>query len=260
VYTVTVTVVEEDGVGASGSSTFQVTVGNVAATLEPDPLDSTQTALFVRGSPGNDVILISRVGNQGDVEVTINGVSHGTFRPTSRIIVFGRAGDDDLQVGGSVTLAAWLHGGEGNDSLKGGGGNDVLLGEEGHDDLIGGQGRDLLIGGAGGDRLDGGPDDDILIAGYTDHDAADAALATIMAEWTSAHSYSQRVNNLRDGSGSPDRLNESYFLSTSTVHDDAIENMLTGAADQDLFFANLVGGVLDRITDKKPGETAFDEE
>jgi hypothetical protein len=51
------------------------------------------------------------------------------------------------------------------------------------------------LAGALVDRLDAG--DDLLIAGPTAFDADLAALAAVMAEWTSARNYADRVANLR---------------------------------------------------------------
>ena len=113
--------------------------------------------------------------------------------------------------------------------------------------LLGGNGRDLLIGGAGADKLVGQAGDDILIAGKTDYGALDQALSDIMAAWNSAGTYATRVAQV------------SAFLNVSTVHDDGEQDMLTGAADADLFYGNLVDGVLDMINDKLPGESAIDE-
>src|SRR5207249_7565770 len=127
------------------------------------------------------------------------------------IVILGGDGADTINVGGSVGNAVFIDGGAGNDSVKGGPGNDTILGGTGDDLLVGGAGRDLLIGGLGADRIVGNTDDDILVAGTTAHDNNDTALTAIMAEWTSARTYTQRVNNIRNGSGSATRANGSYF-------------------------------------------------
>src|SRR5207237_5375909 len=134
----------------------------------------------------------------------------------------------------------------------GGAGNDVLLGGDGDDLIVGGNGRDLLIGGFGADRLVGNADDDILIAGATAFDAKAFALDAILAEWTSARDYTTRVANIRGGGSGP-RANGNFFFavdgSSVSVFDDAAEDMLTGSAGADWFFANLDAGVKDKITD-----------
>jgi Ca2+-binding RTX toxin-like protein len=61
--------------------------------------------------------------------------------------------------------------------------------------LIGGNGRDLLIGGIDADRIVGNADEDLLVAGTTAYDANDAALSSILRDWTSGGSHSSRVAN-----------------------------------------------------------------
>lgn len=152
-----------------------------------------------------------------------------------------------------------------------GAGNEILLGGGGDDLLVGGSGRDLLIGGLGSDRLVGNADDDILIAGATAFDANEAALAAVMAEWTSSRTYSQRVANLSnrtvagaDGSQFAQRGNGDYFLTTgvaATVLDDDMAEVLTGSSGQDWFLFNADGEndtTRDRATDLHASEFASD--
>jgi RHS repeat-associated protein len=247
-FTVTVTASDKDG-GVSDPATHAIVIE--PAGVQPDPLDPDCTALFAGGTSGNDSIQLSPGASAGTIEVFIEGVSQGTFSPTCRLVVYGMAGDDDIQVDGGVSLPAWFYGDGGNDRLKGGAGHDVLLGGFGDDLLIGGSGRDLMIGGRGADRLIGNNGDDMLIAAFTDYDAIDSALMAIVAEWTSARDYDTRVRNLSDGSGSADRLNGDVFLNAETVHDDDSADLLTGAAGRDWFFAN---SLQDAITDLGAGE------
>ena len=162
------------------------------------------------------------------------------------LLVYGQSGDDNLQVSGSVSLAAWLFGGDGDDRLKGGSGSNVLAGGIGDDLLIGGSGRDFLEGGWGADRLVGNGGEDILIGGYLAFAHYEAALGAIMAEWNSNRSYNERVANLRGDDSSPSfdqRANGEVFLSVSgsspTVRDDGDVDRVTGSAGRDWFFANL---------------------
>jgi Ca2+-binding RTX toxin-like protein len=192
----------------------------------------------------------------------------GTFHPAGRMIVYGLAGDDDIQVAGGVSVPMWLYGGSGNDRLKGGGGHNVLLGGAGDDLLVGGNDRDILIGGTGADRIVGNAEDDLLVSGTTAFDDNAAALAAVLAEWTSSRSYATRVANIT-GSGSgasfDARLNGTTYLrvtdqaATTTVYDDGAADVMTGTSGQDWYFANLAGtGVLDRITDLSAAEFAND--
>ena len=142
-YTVTLTVKDDDGAISVVSKDIPV----VAVAIQDDPCKPGETLLAVGGTTGDDTIVFSPVENGGAINVSINGVSQGTFMPTSRLLAFGQDGNDDIQVAGSINLAAWLYGDAGNDRLKGGAGNNILLGGIGDDNLIGGQGRDLLIGG-----------------------------------------------------------------------------------------------------------------
>jgi len=152
-----------------------------------------------------------------------------------------------------------IRGGSGNDQLGGGTGNDILLGEAGNDTLLGGDGRDLLIGGLNSDTLDGGAGDDILIAGTTAHDASDAALNQILAEWTSARSYQLRVKNLKGTGKGPNfvnRLNGTVYLKKSppqeaTVFDDDAVDSLTGSSGDDWFLYDVA---LDSVVDHMAGE------
>ncbi|MCI0684887.1 MAG: Ig-like domain-containing protein [Gemmataceae bacterium] len=206
---------------------------------------------------------------------------HGTFAAgaVERIVILGRGGDDNLMVAHPITVPALIDGGAGDDKIRGGGGddvvfagsgddrvhgrfgNDVLVGGDGSDVLIGGHGRDLMIGGFGCDRLEGNGDDDLLIAGVVSFENDAAALAAVMAEWTSCHSYAARVANL-SGQGSSDRFNGDVFLigdgPGATVHDDGAQDRLSGDKGRDWFFANLDCGVRDCLTDLKNNETAVD--
>ncbi|HUQ69182.1 MAG TPA: autotransporter-associated beta strand repeat-containing protein, partial [Planctomycetaceae bacterium] len=233
------------GSGVVGPVTFgEESLGG--AILQSSPVHPGQIDLVVGGTAGADSIDFLPGSTAGTVEVVMSGVSLGSFSPTGRLIAHGLGGDDDLEAAGSLALSAWLYGGEDHDRLKGGAGHDVLLGGDGDDLLIGGQGRDLLIGGIGADRIIGNADEDLLIAGFSDSDESDAALAAVMAEWTSARSYALRVANLTSGSGSVDRLNGSYFLNSQTVHDDDDADVLTGSAGTDWFFADFTR---DKVTD-----------
>jgi Ca2+-binding RTX toxin-like protein len=273
-YTVTMTATDQSGlVSDPVSQNLTITVW----AIQPCPCDpqGTETVLAVGGTLGDDTIVFHPGETAGDVVVQLNGVSLGTFRPTCAVMAFGQAGNDDLQVAGSITLRAWLYGGDGNDRLKGGAGHDLLFGEAGDDLLVGGSGRDLLIGGTGADRIVGNADDDILIAGTTAFDANDQALCAIMDEWTSGREYAQRCANLRGtgtGTDFANRRNGNVFLrngdefpgAVATVHDDNAEDTLTGSSGQDWFFANLFldqgddAARKDKITDLHAAEFALD--
>ncbi|MBW3540325.1 MAG: hypothetical protein KY476_08645 [Planctomycetes bacterium] len=262
-YTMRVTATDKDG-GESAAATHMIDVTVVA--LQDDDCHLGQTALAVGGTLGDDQIHFSPGENAGEIQVLLNGASLGIFTPSGRLLAYGQAGNDNLQVAGSIGHSAWLYGGDGNDRAKGGAGHDVLLGEAGDDLLVGGSGHDLLIGGTGADRIVGNADDDILIAGDLHFADLDEAMCAIMHEWTSARDHATRIANL-SGQGTGERANGNVFLiavddpATSeddrTVVDDDAKDVLTGSAGDDWFFFN---PDRDRVTDLKDEVFANDLE
>jgi hypothetical protein len=217
-------------------------------TQEADAFAPSKRTLVVTGTPGNDKILFNPgTGPAGTVKVLVNNLPQGLFSPTGRLIAYGMAGNDDIEVASGITLSAWLYGGAGNDRLKGGGGNNVLVGGAGDNELIGGPRNDLMIGGSGPSTLLGTGGNDLMIAGTTAFDANEAALSAIMAEWTSGRSYADRIANL-SGTGSGLRANGSDFLIASgpsaTVFDNGVSDVLHGGSGMDWFFANLAQDLL----------------
>jgi Ca2+-binding RTX toxin-like protein len=195
--------------------------------IQDDPLNSGKKMLVVGGTQGNDKIVLNP--SKG-IKVLIGGKTQGNFAPTSRIVVYGQAGNDDIQVAGAVRLAAWLYGGEGNDRLKGAKGHDLLFGGLGKDNLLGGQGNDLLVGDAGVDRLVGEAGDDILIGGSVTLADGDNSLKLIMAEWAKPTKFEDRVNAVK---------------TTLVVAHDSDADKLTGSSGLDWFFYD----GLDVVTD-----------
>jgi hypothetical protein len=96
---------------------------------------------------------------------------------------------------------------------------------------------------------------DILIGGYTGYDHNDAALWAIMAEWTSADSFAQRVAYLSDAKtadGFANRHNGDYFLVADlAVFNDATKDSLNGSGGSDWLF--------DDAADKITGLTKSDD-
>ncbi len=82
----------------------------------------------------------------------------------------------------------------------------------------------------------------MLISGYTIYDANDVALWAIMAEWTSADSFTQRVADLSDATsaaGFANRRNGNYFLIANvSVFNDPSKDTLNGGAGNDSLFAD----------------------
>jgi Ca2+-binding RTX toxin-like protein len=225
--------------------------------LQTDPIDPTKTALAIGGTTLNDVITFRKGNTPGSVTPVLNGVAQGTFTPTGRLLAFGQKGHDNIKANKKINLPVWFDGGEGDDTLTGGPGADILQGQAGNDDIKGGDGRDLIIGGLGLDDAKGGVGDDLLIAGSTVYDANDAALGLIQREWTSARTYTTRIQNLRgiDNAAFAARVNAQVFLITAvTVEDDNQFDALTGNTELDWFFADLAQ---DKLSDVLPAELAI---
>jgi Ca2+-binding RTX toxin-like protein len=222
---------------------------------------------------GNDVIntgadndrVASGGGNdnvntgEGDDRVVDSGGSNTVRTEGGNDVVITSDGDDNINTGAGDDYA---DAGAGNDTVTGGDGNDTLLGAAGNDKLTGGLGFDILIGGLGADSLQGNSDEDLLVAGFTDYDNDQIALAAIMAEWSAAslRTYAERVGNLTDGTGAALRNNGNVFLTDQTVHDDGDVDTLTGSTGLDWFFANLdETGAKDKISGGlEAGEEAVD--
>src|SRR5262249_3637083 len=155
---------------------------------------------------------------------------------------YGQGGNDEIIVSPRITLptdlyagsGSALYAGSGSALLAGGSGANLLVGGAGYNVLIGGSGRNLMIGGAGQDVLIGGGRGDILIGGRTDYDD-EAALRSLLAEWTSADSYKARVDHLFGTLAGG--LNGDHHLNADTVHDDGVRDLLLGGHDRDWFFA-----------------------
>jgi Ca2+-binding RTX toxin-like protein len=253
-FTVQITVTDKDG----GVSTA------VGRTITIRAVDLQAGVLVIGGTTADDTITVAPVDASGNLGVTINGVSQGTFAPPAQIVAYGQAGNDQIKLNtkkiGSTTYYATapaaLFGEAGNDTLdaRGSTANNILVGGAGTDQLQGGSGRDLLIGGAGGDTLHGNGGDDILIGNSTDHDSNLDALNAVMAEWGRTDAdYTTRVNHLMGSAGG---LNGGYFLNGTTVDDDAAVDQLYGEAGLDWFFYTASGSYKDRLNDLVSGEVA----
>jgi len=130
------------------------------------------------------------------------------------------------------------------------------VGGDGNDTITAGGGRDLLFGGRGADALRGGSGDDLLVAGPSAYDASLAALRAIWDEWTRMDAaYPTRVRHLR-GTSSGGR-NAGYYLTPSTVSDDAAVDLLFGESGNDWFFYRSSGGSKDVLDRKRCEEVTL---
>lgn len=207
-----------------------------------DSLTANAGADTIQGGAGNDTAL----GGDGEDQLFGGLGADSLDGGAGNDVLDGGADKDKLQGGaGDDTLS----GGLGTDTLDGGADNDVLDGGGDADSLIGGTGRDLLIGGAAIDSLAGGADEDILIGGTSIYSGNSAALAAIMAEWTSANTYATRIANLLNGGGAS---NTTSLNATTVQNDSNAADKISGSlaapnnTDLDWFFQS-TGDVLDAI-------------
>jgi uncharacterized delta-60 repeat protein len=201
-----------------------------------DADDVTEINVRVRNS--SDIVITS---SSVDEQMTIDGGSGNDLLKggSGSNLILGGTGSDALHGGAADDV---LLGGDGNDDLFGNGGNDALVGGNGCDILNGGTGRDLLIGSQDEDRLVGGNDEDILIGGYSAHDNNLAALDAVMAVWTSAASFNDRVATLTGSGG--------LLEANVTVFDDNDDDTIIGGAGRDLIFGDtsaIGDGAMDSI-------------
>ncbi|WP_145457738.1 GEVED domain-containing protein [Gimesia panareensis] len=208
--------------------------------LLPDPNRPGKTALFITGTQGNDVILVSQTNETNIVQVRINGVNKGEFAPTGGVYAWGLGGDDQIIADDTFyNRESMFFGGLGNDYLVGGWGNDVLIGGDGNDTLEGGpDGYDILIGGFGSDFIRGhnealytdyGQNGDILIGGATVYDNGMTQLFAIYQEWISADPFGDRVASISTRVGNTSAGVNNVRLDDTTVFDDGELDQLYGA-------------------------------
>lgn len=233
--------------GRAGNDTFQIAGDQTGRTInlqgeagnDTYKISSTYGTLNIVDTAGTELISFATATAAVELDLALNAgqvqtdAGGNTLQITGQIENLDGSPLDDKLTGNA--LANKIQGLSGNDILLGAGGNDtiegndgddIILGGVGLDKLYGGNGRDLLIGGAQADLLYGNAGDDILIGGTTTHDGNEAALLALMAEWTSANSNLDRVNNLKNGTGVAAKNNGTTYLDVATVQNDGVADSL----------------------------------
>ncbi len=152
------TYVANDGTADSEPASVTISVDpNDAGSVHviPDDEYPGKTAVRIIGTSGDDTISV-RPGSLPDtLKINLNGQIITIDAPTGRVLVFGRDGNDDLEIRGNIPLAR-VEGEGDNDTLTGGNLGDTLLGGPG-DDMFRNQyarGRyDVYDGGEGLDTI-----------------------------------------------------------------------------------------------------------
>ncbi len=137
------------------------------------------------------------------------------------------------------------------ETVIGGTGHDVIIGNAAGNSINGGAGRDILVGGGNStDELVGGTGDDVLIPGISIDELIHPNWITRFTElrstWTSAASYTDRVNSLRNGAGPG---NSSLQAGWNLLNDSQTDT-LTGGSGQDWYFSGLDDLLTDLIADE----------
>lgn len=177
IYTITVTIVDDDS-GTSQPATTTAVVSGVGLHGR---------VLQIIGTDGIDDIRVQRRGDQIRIRTVLDGSrSPGVEfdqQAVDSIEVFACDGDDHVRIARRIALPATVFGGDGdddlrtgsgNDSVDGGlgadeirtrGGNDVITDSNGDNRIWAGDGDDQVTTGDGADWIRGGSGDDIILAG-----------------------------------------------------------------------------------------------
>lgn len=116
--------------------------------------------------------LVSVIHN--DAPVTIAGLPPQEDK-LAMVRVFASAGNDVIEIDGTVDVSSSIVGGAGDDTLTGSAlfpnnldgqdGNDLIVGGAGNDRIFGGNGNDLILAGVGDDDIFGQVGDDTIFGG-----------------------------------------------------------------------------------------------
>ena len=90
---------------ASTIATAKITI--VPVYLSVDPFNSSQTALLIGGTSGNDTVNLTASGKNG-IDVTLDGVNEGVFTTSGPVIVFGQGGKDTVKEASGMKNAVYL--------------------------------------------------------------------------------------------------------------------------------------------------------
>jgi Ca2+-binding RTX toxin-like protein len=141
-----------------------------------DPLATSKVALMIQGTDGADAIWVRPSGTSTTTYlVTMGSVTQTVTGITGRVVVFGFAGNDSINLA-SARIATRVDAGDGNDIVQGGTAADIIFG---------GNGADLLIGGLGADTISGDAGNDILVDGTVALTQAGDTLMRVLTTWSS---------------------------------------------------------------------------
>jgi Ca2+-binding RTX toxin-like protein len=155
------------------SATFSNSAGSYlesSATLSQVVLDTGVTALngtlYVVGASSSNFVQISPVGQKSDGSTGLavsaslgrTAISKTLAQTLSGIVIYGSNGNDTVQLDPSLTVAATIIEGNGNNYIQTGRGNDTVILGNGNDVVVLGAGSNTVVAGNGNDSVfaDGG--------------------------------------------------------------------------------------------------------
>ena len=228
--TIRVTETRLNGSVVNNVQTYNNITGRVIArgAAGHDLLDATAltaTKATLDGGAGNDTLYGGQAG-----DLLIGGSNGGEGQQGHNTIVAGHG--DNTIYGNAIVGAEGSTGG--NNLIIGGAGDDTIYGnfgtvqrqngnpsdggEGGQNLIVGGSGNDVIYASQQADGAEGGHGS-ILIAGGTNLN--EAALSSVLSEWTSNRDYATRIANI-SGIGLGPRNNGDHFLQAGvTVPSDA---------------------------------------
>lgn len=226
-------------------------------------------ALIVRGTANADNIRLIRLSAQNAAALRVNSTVATTIpfadsagnSQLSSVTIFGRAGNDYIELGTLPDpVSTTVLGESGNDRLivgssaivRGGSGNDSLTGSSQNDFLYGEAGFDRLSGGAGNDYVDGGSNNDILLGGHGDDQ--------LLGSWGSDTLQGDDGKDTLSGGYGNDTLRGG--VGNDLLSGDAGDDLLVGEGDSDKLYGGegsdqLIGG-LQTADVSLPGDPSAD--
>lgn len=160
--------------GNSTGHVLEVVVDNTPVLTD---LDFSVKRIIIYAGSGNDSVLVPATFTVGEFH-PINSSVRESSSVSIAASIDGGAGDDTLFSGDKNDT---IVGGDGKDQIFSRAGDDTVFGGAGGDRINSGNGRDLIRGNGGSDRIDGGDGDDTLfgnagndtLAGQNDNDTVD---------------------------------------------------------------------------------------
>ena len=219
----TLTAKDASGNSASLTSTL-VPTENLITTIN-DPELAGKKSVLVVGTSAADTITVT--GSGTTFRVVMNGRTVNFSGVTGRILAFGLAGNDSIDMQ-TIAIVSASYGGNGDDIIRAGSAADRIFGENG---------ADLLAGGLGSDLINGGADNDLLFDGSIAPKTASISLASTLALW-------KTFTN-------PTDANYTTIYNRLTVTSDKnSRDTIQGTTGLDLFFASATD-ILDKIASER---------